>query len=104
MPPNPRRAPISPACLGTGQVFDNDYSVFLDDLPRQLVFKIISLVENPAVNLRYQTYGFLPAIGNDVAGIRHQYRLAGLNLSKVFAQTVFQFPYAYAFHSYNVNS
>jgi len=86
------------------QVFDNDYSVFLDDLPRQLVFKIISLVENPAVNLRYQTYGFLPAIGNDVAAIRHQYRLAGLNLSKVFAQTVFQFPCAYAFHSYNVNS
>src|SRR5437773_9947372 len=57
------------------QVFDNDYSVFLDVLSRQLVFKIISLVENHSLNLRSQTYVFLPAIVYDVASILILYYL-----------------------------
>ena len=42
--------------------------------------------------------------GNDVAAISHQYCLARSNFSNVFAQTVFQFPKAYAFHTHNVAS
>ena len=43
------------------QVFDKKDSVVVDDLSRQLVLKIVALVENFAVNLGYQANRFLPA-------------------------------------------
>jgi len=44
------------------QVFDKNYSVAVDDLSRQLVLKIVALVENFAVNPGYQANRFLPAL------------------------------------------
>ena len=44
------------------QVFHKNYSVAVDDLSRQLVLKIVALVENFAVNPGYQANRFLPAL------------------------------------------
>jgi len=44
------------------QVFHKTYSVAVDDLSRQLVLKIVALVENFAVNLGHQANRFLPAL------------------------------------------
>jgi len=44
------------------QVFDKNYSVAVDDLSRQLVLKIVALVENFAVNPGDQANRFLPTL------------------------------------------
>src|SRR6516225_10594548 len=44
------------------QVFDKNYSVVVDDLSRQLVLKIVALVENFAVHPGDQANRFLPAL------------------------------------------
>ena len=49
------------------QVFDKNDSVVVDDLSRQLVLKIVALVENFAVNLGYDANRFLPALGKLLA-------------------------------------
>ena len=46
------------------QVFDKNYSVAVDDLSRQLVLKIVALVENFAVNPGDQTNRFLQRFEN----------------------------------------
>ena len=53
--------------LATGQafyvqVFHKNDSVVVDDLSRQLVLKIVALVESLAVNLGHQANRFLPAL------------------------------------------